>query len=277
MAVCDPLQPVVQGDRLAVPGEETGATGSCRDPGPVSHQEGAPDSLAGVLGHDFARSDLLAEALTHTSALVPERRRGRRAMPARRGYDRLEFLGDRVLGLVIADLLWRRFESEPEGLLTRRHTHLVRRETLARVAEGIGLGRHLVLSRAEAAAGAAANPGILADACEAVIAAIYLDGGFAAAAGFVRRWWEPLIAEMEGPPRDPKTALQEWAQARGLGLPLYELVATSGPDHAPRFTVAASVPNGYTATATASSKRTAETGAAAVLLDRLAAATQKDG
>ena len=188
-----------------------------------------------------------------------------------RGYERLEFLGDRVLGLVVADLLWRRFEGEPEGHLTRRHTHLVRRESLARVAEAIGLGRHLILSRAEAAAGAAGNPGILADACEALIAAIYLDGGFEAASSFVRRFWEPLIEEMEEPPRDPKTALQEWAQARGLALPAYELVATSGPDHAPRFTVAASVAGGERATATASSKRSAEALAAAMLLDRLAA------
>jgi ribonuclease III len=246
----------------------------CRDSPAASS---APADLGRALGHCFARPELLAEAVTHPSALAPEGRRGRRPKPASRGYDRLEFLGDRVLGLVVADLLWRRFDSEPEGLLTRRHTSLVRRETLARVAERIGLGRHVVLSRAEAAAGAAANPGILADACEAVIAAIFIDGGFEAAAGFVRRFWEPLIAEMEGPPRDPKTALQEWAQARGLGLPHYELVATSGPDHAPRFTVAASVSSGSSATATASSKRTAEAGAAAVLLGRLIPEQQKSG
>jgi len=163
--------------------------------------------------------------------------------------------------------LWRRFEDEPEGDLTRRHTHLVRREALARVAKAIELGPHLVLSRAEAAAGAAGNPGILADACEALIAAIFVDGGFAAASSFVRRFWEPLIDEMEEPPRDPKTALQEWAQARGLALPAYELVSTSGPDHSPLFTVAASVAGGDRATATASSKRLAEARAAASLLD----------
>jgi len=119
-------------------GEETGAIASCWDPGLASRHQGAPGDLAAVLGYDFVRPELLAEALTHPSALVPERRRARRPKPARRGYERLEFLGDRVLGLVIADLLWRRFESEPEGLLTRRHTHLVRGETLALVAEGIG-------------------------------------------------------------------------------------------------------------------------------------------
>jgi ribonuclease-3 len=227
------------------------------------------DDLSQFIGYAFVRRELLQEALTHPSALVPERRRRRRRNPAPRGYERLEFLGDRVLGLVIADLLWRRFEGEPEGDLTRRHTHLVRRESLARVAKAIGLGRHLALSPAEAAAGAVGNPGILADACEALIAAIYLDGGFPAASAFVQRFWAVLVEEMEEPPRDPKTALQEWAQARGLTLPVYELVATSGPDHAPLFTVAASVAGGDRATATGSSKRLAESRAAATLLDRL--------
>jgi ribonuclease-3 len=231
------------------------------------------EDLARVIGYPFARPELLEEALTHPSALASERGRAARhpRRPFHRGYERLEFLGDRVLGLVIADLLWRRFESEPEGHLTRRLTHLVRSEALARVADAIGLGEHLVLSRAEAACGAASNRGILADVCEALIAAIYLDGGFDAASAFVRRWWEPLIEEMEGPPRDPKTALQEWAQARGLALPAYELVSTSGPDHALRFTVAASVAGRDRATATASSKRIAEAKAAQMLLERLAA------
>lgn len=228
------------------------------------------EELGHIIGYEFACRELLEEALTHPSALVPERRRYRRPIPVKRDFERLEFLGDRVLGLVVADYLWRRFEGEPEGDLTRRHTHFVRREALVRVAETIGLGRYIVLSRAEATAGAAGNPGILADACEALIAAIYLDGGFEAASTFVRRFWEPLIEEMQEPPRDPKTALQEWVQARGLPLPAYELVATSGPDHAPLFTVTASVAGGDPASATASSKRTAEAKAAALLLDRLA-------
>ncbi len=239
--------------------------------------------LPRVLGHDFTTPALLVEALTHPSALTVDqgRRRGAKnshpSLPRSRGrgrvgdYERLEFLGDRVLGLVIAELLWRRFPDEPEGLLTQRHTHLVRRETLAQVAESIGLGQHLILSRAERAARTAANPAILADACEAIIAAIYLDGGYDAAGGFIRRHWQPLIGAMEAPPRDPKTMLQEWAQARGLGLPRYELVATSGPDHAPQFTVAASIAGGTPATASGPAKRIAEAGAAAVLLERLAA------
>jgi ribonuclease III len=236
----------------------------------------AAEDLAAAIGHSFARPELLEEALTHPSALTAEHREGRRRAPKRRAYERLEFLGDRVLGLVVADLLWRRFDSESEGHLTRRHAHLVRREALARVAEAIGLAPYLILSRAEAAAGAAANPGILADVCEALIGAVYLDDGFDAAFAFVRRFWEPLFAEMTGPPRDPKTALQEWAQARGLARPDYALVATSGPDHARRFTVAASFAGGHPETATASSKRAAETRAAALLLDRLAGDSREE-
>jgi len=229
------------------------------------------EELPHIIGYEFARCELLEEALTHPSSLVRERGRRRARTPVKHGYERLEFLGDRVLGLIIADYLWRRFEDEPEGDLTRRHAHLVRREALVRVAETIGLGRYLVLSRAEAVTGAAGNLGILADACEALIAAIYLDGGLTAASAFVLRFWEPLIEEMEEPPRDPKTALQEWVQARGLALPVYELMATNGPDHAPLFTVAASVKGFERATATASSKRAAEAKAAAMLLDRLTA------
>ncbi len=227
--------------------------------------------LAAVIGYQFVRPELLTEALTHPSALPPPQRRRTRPRPsAARGYERLEFLGDRVLGLVIADLLWRRFATEPEGPLTRRYASLVRGATLTRVAEAIGLGSYLMLSPAEASAGGAANPGILADSCEALIAAIYLDGGLPAAAAFVLRWWGPLLGEMAGPPSDPKTALQEWAQARGLALPVYELTAASGPDHALRFTVSASVAGCEPAVATASSKRLAEAKAAAALLDSLA-------
>jgi ribonuclease-3 len=231
------------------------------------------EELARVIDYAFTRPELLKEALTHPSVSA-HHQRGRSHKPANRGYERLEFLGDRVLGLVIADLLWRRFESESEGHLTRRLTELVRREAIARVADKIGLGSHLILSRSEAIAGASGNPGILADSCEALIAAIYLDGGFEAAAAFIRRFWGPLIDAVGGPPpRDPKTALQEWAQGRGLALPVYELVGTSGPDHALVFTVAASVAGRDRATASASSKRIAEARAAEILLARLAAET----
>ncbi len=246
-------------------------------PGSLTHLGG--EGPAQLIGHAFARPELLTEALTHPSALSPPRRPGRRPRrkgpdeafrgTPRGGYERLEFLGDRVLGLVIADLLWRRFDTEQEGPLTRRFTHLVRRDSLARVAAAIGLDRHLQFSPAEASAGAARNPAILADAVEAVIAAIYIDGGLPAAVVFIERFWEPLIAEMEAPPSDAKTILQEWAQARGLPLPAYQLIATSGPDHAPHFTVSVQVAGHAETSATASSKRAAETGAAAALLERM--------
>ena len=241
---------------------------------PARHEDRAfLEDPAELIRHRFTRSELLAEALTHPSVLGNPhqgRRRTRRVTPPR-NYERLEFLGDRVLGLVVADLLWRRFPNEPEGPLTARHAQLVRRDTLARVATIIGLDRHLRLSSSEAAAGAARRPSVLADACEAVIAAVYLDGGFDAAFTFIERLWVPLIVEMEEPPRDPKTVLQEWAQGRGLPLPVYQVRAESGPDHARHFTVAVQVLGFEEASATASSKRSAEAGAAAALLARLPA------
>jgi ribonuclease-3 len=231
----------------------------------------AGTDAARLLGHDFARPALLAEALTHPSAVPMAQKSQRRARRAAvpRDYERLEFLGDRVLGLVVADMLWRRFDTEPEGPLTRRHAQLVRRETLAAVAVEIGLDRMVRLSPADAASGAARSPAILADVVEAVIAAIYLDGGFDAAFAFVERWWGPRLADMGRPPGDPKTLLQEWAQGSGLPLPEYRLVGTRGPDHALQFTIAVSVAGHDEASATASSKRAAETAAAAVLLEQL--------
>lgn len=222
----------------------------------------APLTLPELLAHDFAHDDLLTEALTHPSAM------GRRG-GKRRHYERLEFLGDRVLGLVVADLLWRRFPTEAEGELTRRHAHLVRREALAEVAHAVGLGRHLIVSKSEDAAGVRDNPRVLADVCEAVIAALYLDGGLALAARFVERWWEPRLAALAAPPRDPKTALQEWAQARGLPLPAYRTVPGEGPAHRRIFSVTVQVAGLPPATATGSSKRAAETAAAASALAAL--------
>jgi ribonuclease-3 len=216
-------------------------------------------TLAQILGHEFTQEELLREALTHPSAV---RRRG----GSRRAYERLEFLGDRVLGLVVAELLWRRFPDEAEGELTRRHTHLVRREALAEVAVAVGLGTQLLVSAGEDAAGVRKNPSVLADVCEAVIAALFLDGGLDVAARFVERWWGARMAPIGAPPRDPKTALQEWAQARGLPLPSYKTVATEGPAHRRRFTVTVQVEGLPPATAMGSSKRAAETAAAAAAL-----------
>lgn len=218
--------------------------------------------LAEALGHRFADPALLVEALTHPSAAA---RRG----PARRSYERLEFLGDRVLGLVVADLLWRRFPNEAEGALTRRHTSLVRRETLVEVARAIRLDAFVIVSPGEARTSARTSAGVLADACEAVIAALYLDGGLEAARAFIGRHWESRI-EAPSPPHDPKTALQEWAQARARGLPVYQIVGIEGPAHRRAFTVTVRVDGAEPASATGSSKRAAETAAAAELLARLA-------
>jgi ribonuclease-3 len=218
------------------------------------------------IGHRFASKALLREALTHSSATGPGR-------CARRSNERLEFLGDRVLGLVIAELLFMRFGGEGEGALSQRHAGLVRRETLAEVAAELGLGAWLVLARSEEDGGGRSNPAILADALEAVIGALHLDGGLPAAATFIVTHWEQRVADMRGPPRDPKTALQEWTQSRGLGLPDYRVIGASGPAHAPTFEVAVALADLGSATATGSSKRAAEQAAAEQLLARLLAPT----
>jgi len=226
----------------------------------MAGRDAAAAALAAVLDHQFARPTLLTEALTHPSA------RGRRGHD-QSGYERLEFLGDRVLGLIVAELLFTRFPHEDEGALTKRHTSLVRREALTQVAESAGLGAHILMSRGEDAAGARANLSVLADVCEAVIAALYLDGGLVAAARFVERWWQPqLLALGAAPPRDPKTALQEWAQGNGLPLPIYKTVAAEGPAHRRTFTVTVTVEGVEPATAMGGSKRAAEVAAAALAL-----------
>jgi ribonuclease-3 len=216
------------------------------------------------LGHRFAAPHLLSEALTHPSVA------GRRGAK-RRSYERLEFLGDRVLGLVIAELLWSRFPDAAEGELTRRHTSLVRREALIHVARELELGRFLILSSGEAQAGTNQRANVLADCCEAVIAALYLDGGLDAARAFVQRHWERMIESGSTAARDPKTELQEWAQGRGLGLPAYETIDESGPAHQRQFTVTVRIQGAEPASASGGSKRAAEIAAAAALLERLKA------
>lgn len=217
------------------------------------------NALSHALGHRFARPELLDEALTHTSAIG-----GGAVHPF--GYERLEFLGDRVLGLVIAEMLLSQFPNEDEGRIARRYSALVRAEALTGVAKKIDLGRHLTLGASEEDSGGRANPGLLADACEAVIAALYLDGGLEAAERFIHRHWQPLAAAAAEPPRDAKTHLQEWAQERGLDLPVYETVAREGPPHRPTFFVRASVGDLAPAEGQGSSKRAAEQRAAEVLI-----------
>jgi len=208
------------------------------------------------IGHCFARVDLLDRALLHASA----------AMRGDRGNERLEFLGDRVLGLIIADALLARFPDEREGSIARRHASLVSQPVLARVAQAIALGDFLTFAKGERDAGAARNPAILADAIEAVIAAIYLDGGLEPARAFVLTQWQPLIVEGSTPPSDPKTALQEWALARGLALPTYRVVKSEGPAHSPRFEVTVAIDGIAPAAGEGRSKRAAEKAAATALL-----------
>jgi ribonuclease-3 len=211
------------------------------------------------LGHRFARPDLLVRAVTHSSMVSAHRD----------DNQRLEFLGDRVLGLVMAEALLKADPSAPEGLLAPRYNALVRREACADVARQIDLGAVIKLGRSEMKSGGRRKEALLADAMEAVIAAVYQDGGFDAARQVVLRLWGARISNVADDARDAKTALQEWAQARGEEPPRYTETARSGPDHQPEFTIAVTLSSGPTEQATAGSKRQAEQAAAAALLKRL--------
>jgi ribonuclease-3 len=211
------------------------------------------------LKHRFADPSLLTRALSHSSALD----RG----GASRSNERLEFMGDRVLGLVIAEWLLREFPDADEGELAVRYNTLVRKEACATAAERIELGKYLVLGPGEDRAGGREKIAILADACEAVIAALYLDGGLAAAHAFIEAEWASLLAE---PTRqtDAKTSLQEWTQGQGRGIPTYKAIERSGPDHAPIFKVEVQINGIAPMTGTGGSKRVAEQAAARAVLVR---------
>jgi ribonuclease-3 len=223
-----------------------------------------------ALGHSFVRPELLEEALTHASAAAGA---NGSAAGAAANYERMEFLGDRVLNLVVAQHLLKRYPDEKVGQLARRHAALVREEALADVAKRAGILEFIRLSAGEELSGGRNNPAIAADCCEAVIAALYLDGGFQPAERFIAKFWAPLINQTPRPPKDPKTALQEWAQSRGLPLPVYSTVAQSGPDHDPTFTVRVQVKGYPPTTATGRSKRLAEQIAAQVLVAMISGQT----
>jgi ribonuclease-3 len=216
--------------------------------------------LQANLGYEFADLSLLVRALTHASA------------DSVASNERLEFLGDRVLGLVIAEALHREFPDESEGMLALRFNALARGEACAAAAEAAGLSQYVVLASSEAASGGRRKAAILAGVCEAVIAAIYLDGGLCAARGFIERYWAEYTKSLSSDMRDSKTALQEWAQSRaraGRGTPVYRIVKREGPDHAPRFWVEVSVRGEPPEIGEGRSKREAEQAAAASLLARL--------
>lgn len=225
--------------------------------------------MQAVIGYTFADIDLLAEALTHASAIALGRRHRKGKRSVERSNERLEFLGDRVLGLVVAHLLIECYPDEAEGGLTHRHSMLVRRETLAAVAGEIGLGQWLEVAHRGRGSGGMTNPTILADACEALIGAVYLDGGFEAAFRVVRQYWRERVLGMTESPRDAKTMLQVWALARGLSLPSYRLLDSEGPAHAPVFTVEVCIEGIGCARAGAGAKRAAEQAAAGLLLAQL--------
>lgn len=220
---------------------------------------GELQSFATRIGHDFAQPDLLVRAVTHPSV----------SSPTRQHNQRLEFLGDRVLNLVIAEALYEEDQDASEGQLAPRYNTLIRKETCAEVAAGIDLGAVLRLGRSEQRTGGRRKMTLLGDAMEAVIGAIYLDAGFPAAREVVLRLWGDRVAKVAEDATDAKTALQEWAQARGLTPPAYVETGREGPDHAPQFRIEARLGNGETAEAVAGSKRAAEQAAARALLDRI--------
>lgn len=210
------------------------------------------------IGVKFCNIALLRQALMHVSAC------------ARRGdsYQRLEFLGDRVLGLAVADLLFETFPGAAEGELSRRLAELVRRETCAEVAAEWGVAPFIILGGGEAQSGGATKAAILGDICESIIGAVFVDAGFAAAQTLVRNSFAGRLDQAGASRRDPKSALQEWAQGRGLATPIYRLDGQTGPDHAPRFVISAVVDGFEAAQGEGSSKRHAEQAAAEAFLAR---------
>jgi ribonuclease-3 len=229
-------------------------------PAVQSHPLTLSTAFEAILGHSFHRPALLREALTHRSAA---HRRG-----AHPSNERLEFIGDRVLGLAMAEWLIERFPNEQEGALGRRLAYLVSQPVLAEVAEAVELEAALSVAPGEARAGVTRRATVLADALEAALGALYLDGGLPVAQAFIRRAWAEAMASQAEPPKDAKTKLQEWAQKRSLELPAYMVIDRSGPPHAPSFTVRVAVGE-REASGVAGSKRAAEQLAAEALIARL--------
>jgi ribonuclease-3 len=218
----------------------------------------AVEALQGRIGHQFADAMLLQRALTHSSASAGDRAGS---------YQRLEFLGDRVLGLVIADMLLRQFPRATEGELSRRLADLVRAESCAAVARAMELDVAIQLGKTKRTR-ARLTQTILADVCESVVGAVFLDGGYAAAAALVERFWRERMMAPVRPLRDPKTMLQEWAQAQGLPTPTYLEVERTGPHHDPEFRISVALPEHDPTEGTGRSKRAAEQAAAAAMLTR---------
>jgi ribonuclease-3 len=235
-----------------------------------SRTKAATAAIEARIGYKFADSTLLTTAFTHVSALKAARKRSE-------SYQRLEFLGDHVLGLVVSDMLYRAFPNADEGELSKRLAELVRKESCADVAKQLGLTDDIKLGAVGALAGARLRKSVLGDICEALIGAIYLDGGHAAAAEFVTRNWTERMKKPRRPLRDPKTVLQEWAQGKGLPTPVYREVERTGPHHDPQFRVAVDLPGLEPAEGVGGSKRAAEKVAASVMIEREGVGGGSDG
>lgn len=215
------------------------------------------ETLEAALGHTFKDQALLNAALTHSS------------LGGDKNYERLEFLGDRVLGLAVAEILYEKFPKENEGDLAKRLAMLVQGEILAEIASAIKLGDYIGLSQAERTAGGAANENILSDVLEALIGAVYLDAGFKPCRSLIDKLWDRRFETMIAPPSHPKTAVQEWAQGQGLPLPVYKIVGQEGPDHAPIFKVQLSVKGYDDVVAGGRSRQIAEKEAAKIFLENV--------
>lgn len=249
MAIVRPLGPLVQEDRV-MPHRK-----------PIDYE-----TLARKLGHVFENPTLLHDALTHPSLpMAKSSHKAAKASP----YERLEFLGDRVLGLVVAHWLYEMFPHANEGDLAKRHAHLVNRDMLKAVALSLKLEEHLRLARGEEAIASRKNLAALSDSMEGVIGALYLDGGFSVATTFIKSAWQPWIGTDLAPPADPKTALQEYAQSKGMALPQYTIVERTGPSHAPKFKIQVAVTGHGPVIAEGGSKREAEKTAASLLLEEI--------
>lgn len=215
-----------------------------------------------VLGYQFENKKLLQEALTHPSKSTARHNRTF-------NYQRLEFLGDSVLGMVIAEMLYTAFPNENEGSLAKRLAALVRSESIAVVGKKLGIERFIHMTPSEEQSGGRSNQSNIEDVCEALIGAIYLDGGIIPAKEFVQTYWSDMLIAQSAPPKDAKTALQEWVQAKGLPLPHYVVVQEQGPSHAPEFTIEVRVQGVDPVSATGSSKRAAEQKAAQAMLTKV--------
>ena len=256
--------PVIHADEVRRHSRAAGRRRRSRaeEEGQAGEEDGGRLAMEKRVGHEFADRTLMVTAFTHVSALSPSRHR-------RESYQRLEFLGDHVLGLVVSDMLYRAFPNADEGELSKRLSDLVRKESCADVAEELGLGEDIKLGAVgNAMANARLRKAVLGDICEAVIGAIYLDAGYQAAAQFVERHWTERMKKHRRPLRDPKTGLQEWAQSKGLPTPVYRELGRTGPHHDPLFRVSVTLPGLEPAEGTGPNKREAEKSAALAMIER---------